>query len=55
MRCVLLVLNEKTARAIVSARAESAAAADDAQDDLDSVDHALSDEDAKYEAFLEEL
>ena len=43
---------EDAARAIVSARAESAAAADDAQDDLDSVD---ADEDAEHEAFLEEL
>ncbi len=43
---------EDAARAIASARAESAAAADDAENDLDSVD---ADEDAEYEAFLEEL
>ncbi len=43
---------EDAAHAIASARAESAAAADDAEDDLDSVD---ADEGAEYEAFLEEL
>ena len=41
---------EEAARAIASARA--GAAADDDEDDLDSVD---ADEDAEYEAFLEEL
>jgi hypothetical protein len=42
---------EDAARVIASARAESAAPADDAEDDLDSVD---ADEDAEFEAFLEE-
>ena len=41
---------EEAASAIASARA--AAAADDDEDDLDSVD---ADEDAEYEAFLEDL
>ena len=42
---------EEVASTIASARAQ-AAAGDDYEDDLDSVD---ADEDAEYEAFLEEL
>jgi hypothetical protein len=55
MRAVVLIEPEKELRVpnnVASARAESAAAAYYAEDDLNSVD---ADEYAEYEAFLEEL
>ncbi len=52
MHAVVLIKKElRVPYNVASARAESAAAADDAEDDLDSVD---ADEYAEYEASLEE-